>query len=260
MNAFHPLTLAAPALLMFLAWAISVPTRNAAVADLFWGPALAASGLAAYLIHPGPTGRGLLVLGLAWAWALRLSLYLFLRNRGKGEDSRYAAMRKAHPRNFPLWSLVMVFGLQSLLAWIIAWPLRAAIGPAGSWNLFDLFGAALSGLGLALEALADGQLATFKSDPRNKGKVMDRGLWRYSRHPNYFGESLVWWGFGFLALAAGSPWALLGSALITFLLLRVSGVPMLEQLLRKRGPAYADYIRRTSAFIPWPPQWGKEKR
>lgn len=153
----------------------------------------------------------------------------------------------------------MVFTLQALLAWFIAWPLRTEKGGEGFPGFFDSVGLVFFGMGFFVETLADWQLYRFKTDPANRGKVMDRGLWRYSRHPNYFGESLLWWGLGAFALASGSPWALMGSGLITFMLLKVSGVPLLEEQMKRRGPEYAEYIRRTSAFMLWPPRTGGKK-
>lgn len=147
-----------------------------------------------------------------------------------------------------------MFGLQAGLAWLISLPLYAAIASPVPLGWLDALGVSLVLAGIGIETLADLQLTRFRRDPANRGRVLDRGLWRYSRHPNYFGEACVWWGFGLLALAAGAVWALVSPALMTFLLLRVSGVVLLERDIAERRPAYRDYIARTSAFIPWPPR------
>jgi steroid 5-alpha reductase family enzyme len=186
---------------------------------------------------------------------VRLAGYLARRNIGKGEDPRYVAMRRHYGASWPLRSLVQVFVLQGVLMWLISLPVQAAErssggGPLG-WS--DALGAALTLTGVAFEATGDAQLARFKADPANRGKVMDRGLWRYTRHPNYFGDFLVWWGLYALAVASGNAWTVLSPALMSFLLLRVSGVTLLEKSMRAR-PGYDDYVRRTSAFFPWPPR------
>jgi len=168
-------------------------------------------------------------------------------------------MRERRGPSFWLTSLPLVFLLQPLLAWIVSLPLQAVMQEAKATplGLLDLAGAALFFLGLALEAVADRQLERFKADPENRGRVLDHGLWRYSRHPNYFGESLVWWGFALIALSTGSIWSLVGPALMTLLLLRVSGVTLLERTIEDRRPGYSVYKRTTSAFVPLPKSWRK---
>lgn len=237
-----------------LVWAVSLARRDASVVDVAWG--LFFVGLTAWFRHRGPAAQPFhwLHFALVAAWGLRLAAHIALRSRGKGEDPRYAAMRAAHPATFPWRSLVTVFGLQATLATALAFPLlvvqaATAISPA------DLaIGAALWVAGFLCEAVADRQLQRFRDDPASRGRVLDTGLWRYSRHPNYFGESLLWWGYGVIATGAGSAWALLAPLVMTFLLLRVSGVTLLEKSLVGRRPGYQAYVRRTSAFIPWPPR------
>ncbi len=199
--------------------------------------------------HPGG--------GLCALWGGRLGSYLLWRNWGAGEDYRYRAMRRRHGDRFGRVSLVTVFGLQGVLQWIVSLPLQVAILAPTQPGLgaLDALGAGLVALGLGSEAIGDWQLARFKRDPANAGRVMDRGLWRYTRHPNYFGDSLVWWGL--YAIACGAPGGVLtlpGPALMTWLLLRVSGVALLERSLMARKPGYAEYAARTSAFLPWPPR------
>jgi steroid 5-alpha reductase family enzyme len=246
---------AAAAVLMLALWAASVRMRDASIVDVFWGPAFAAVGWTSVAVA-GPSPRGTLVAALATAWGLRLAVHLARRRRGQGEDRRYAAMRAAHGERFALASLFTVFLLQAALVWLVSLPLQAAaaIPPGAPLGALDAAGVAVFGSGLAFEAVADAQLARFLADPRNRGGVMQSGLWRYSRHPNYFGDFLVWWGLGLVALAAGAWWALAGPALMTVLLLRVSGVTLLEKTIGDRRPAYAAYAARTSALFPRPPR------
>jgi steroid 5-alpha reductase family enzyme len=194
---------------------------------------------------------------LAIAWALRLGLYITLRNRGHGEDRRYRQMRERNQPFFGLKSLYLVFGLQALLAWIVTAPLLAGMAATRPFGWLDAPGAALAAFGIVFEAIADAQMARFKSMPGQRGRVMDRGLWHYSRHPNYFGEACVWWGLWLMAMAGagwGGAWAAVSPALMTVLLLRVSGVRLLEKDMAERRPAYQDYIARTNAFFPGLPR------
>jgi steroid 5-alpha reductase family enzyme len=248
-------SLLAITMLGLLFWLVSLIRRDVSVVDSAWS-LLFLGGLIAYLAAstapPGP--RTALIVALVAVWALRLSAYITWRNWGEGEDRRYQAMRQKHQPGFAVKSLYLVFGLQGLLAWGIALPLAAAVSATGPLNLLDLAGVALWTLGMLFEALGDYQLARFKAQPQNRGRVMDRGLWRYTRHPNYFGECCIWWGFYLLALAAGGWWTLLSPVLMTFLLLRVSGVALLERDIGERRPGYRDYVQRTSAFLPRPPR------
>jgi steroid 5-alpha reductase family enzyme len=241
-------------------WIVSVFKRDVSIVDSLWGPmfVLAAVAYAWPLDTLGP--RSTLGLTLVVLWAARLSVYIAWRNHGQGEDYRYREIRRRNEPNFALKSLYLVFGLQAVLAWIASAPLLATARSDQPLGALDAVGTALIIVGLALETVADGQLATFKRDPRNRGRVLDRGLWRYSRHPNYFGECCLWWGFACLAFAAGAWWAVVSPLLMTWLLLRVSGVALLEQSIGDRRPAYADYVRRTSAFVPWPPRKPKITR
>jgi steroid 5-alpha reductase family enzyme len=243
---------------MLALWALSLALRNASIVDIWWGPGIALGAISAWLaagaaLHP----RALLLVALAWLWALRLGGYLLWRNAGHGEDPRYQAMRRYWGARFPLISLGTVFALQGALQWLVSLPLQlgSAIPGETPLGVLDALGIALFGIGLGFETVGDAQLARFKSNPANAGRVMDRGVWRYTRHPNYFGDALAHWGL--FAIALGSPhgWlAALSPALMTFLLLRVSGVALLERSIGKRRPEYADYQRRTSAFLPLPPR------
>ncbi len=235
-------------------WLVSLIKRDVSIVDSLWGPMIALAGwvYASQIAEPGP--RTTLVLTLASLWALRLSVYITWRNHGRGEDRRYQAIRARNQPHFEFKSLYLVFGLQALLAWIVAWPLMAGVTGTSAMTWLTFLGAGLWAFGLAFETLADHQMARFKSDLANRTTIMARGLWAWSRHPNYFGECLLWWGAGLVAVDAGAPWALVSPVLMTVLLLRVSGVTLLEKDLSAQRPAYRDYMARTSAFIPWPPR------
>jgi steroid 5-alpha reductase family enzyme len=248
----HGLYAAAAAAL--LTWILSLIRRNVAIVDSLWSLmfALAAWTYAAGAPAVGPRAR--LVLCLVTVWALRLSLYISWRNWGHGEDRRYQAIRARNQPRFEIKSLYLVFGLQAVLAWAISLPLLGAILSPRPLRIFDCIGAGLWLLGMVFEAGGDWQLARFKAEPGNRDKVMDRGLWRYTRHPNYFGDFCVWWGFYALAAAAGAWWSFVGPMLMSTLLMRVSGVTLLERDIGERRPKYGDYIRRTNAFFPWMPK------
>jgi steroid 5-alpha reductase family enzyme len=238
---------------MLALWLISLRLRDASIVDLWWGAGFAAVAWTAFALGEGWLGRKLLISGLATLWGLRLAGYLAWRNLGHGEDRRYAAMRSRHGARFGRVSLLSVFGLQGLLQWVISMPIQVAQATPGSAQLtgLDVLGAALVVTGLAFEATADWQLARFRADPGRRGRVCDRGLWGWSRHPNYFGDALVWWGL--YAIAAATParrWTIFAPLLMTFLLLRVSGVALLERSLRRRRPEYAEYAARVPAFVP----------
>jgi steroid 5-alpha reductase family enzyme len=242
---------------MAILWLVSLARRDASIVDIYWGPGFALIGAVACAVGSGgQPARRALSLGLVALWGLRLGSYLFWRNRGSGEDYRYAAMRRRHGERFGLVSLGTVFGLQGALAWIVSLPVQVVhVSDGGPLGAFDAAGALLFAIGFAFEAIGDWQLARFKADPAHAGLVMDRGLWRYTRHPNYFGDAVVWWGLFAIALATPAGlWTLPSPLLMSFLLLRVSGVPLLERGLRKRRPGYADYVARTSAFFPLPPR------
>jgi steroid 5-alpha reductase family enzyme len=237
----------------FLTWLASVPLRNVTIVDTLWSLmfVIAAFAYAASTTPLEPRAQLLLV--LVTIWGLRLALYLGRRNFGHEEDRRYQKIRKRNEPGFTWKSLYLVFGLQALLAWVISLPLLGGIaGDSSPLGWLDYAGVALWLVGLYFEAVGDWQLTRFKANPANAGQVMDHGLWGLTRHPNYFGDFCVWWGFGLIALSAGAWWALLGPALMSVLLLRVSGVTLLERDIGLRRPGYAEYIRRTNAFFPGP--------
>jgi steroid 5-alpha reductase family enzyme len=244
--------LAAIGVLALCGWAIATARRNVAVVDSLWGLFF----LAAMVVYcsAGTSVRGVLVLALVGVWAVRLSAYVTWRNRGQPEDRRYQAIRASREPGFWWKSLYVVFGLQALLAWVISLPLHAAALSTRPLGPLDAFGTALFLFGFAFETIGDAQLARFKADPVRRVGVMDRGLWRYTRHPNYFGECCVWWGLYAIALGAGAWWSVPAPLLVTLLLLKVSGVTLLEKDIGERRPAYADYIARTPAFVPGRPR------
>jgi steroid 5-alpha reductase family enzyme len=242
---------------MFLLWLLSLRLRDASIVDIWWGPGLASIVALAYAMTGGAHPRRTLLLGLVALWALRLGGYLLWRNAGRGEDPRYQVMRRRFGARFGWISLASVFGLQGVLQWLVALPLQLAQldpGPA-RLALLDALGIALFVFGLLFETVGDFQLARFRADPGQKGRVMERGLWRYTRHPNYFGDCMAHWGLFVVALATPWGWAgVIGPLTLTVLLLRVSGVALLERSIGRRRPAYGDYQRRTSAFLPRPPR------
>ena len=239
---------------MTLLWLISLRLKDASIVDPFWGPGFAIASITYYLVDGRYPDRGTLVLGLVTLWAARLGYHLYVRNRREGEDPRYAAMRKARGKQFPLISLFTIFWFQAFLLWVISLPILGSIASQEPLGFFDILGMVVFLIGLTIESIADNQLALFRAVPANKGHVLDTGLWRYSRHPNYFGEAVLWWGLYLIAVSAAAYWAIVGPILITFLLLRFSGVPMLEEGLSASRPGYSEYIKRTSSFLPWPPK------
>lgn len=242
---------------MFALWLVSLALRNASIVDVFWGPGFALIAGAAWRLGAGgDPARRALATGLVALWGLRLGTYLAWRNTGRGEDPRYQAMRRHWGGRFPFASLFSVFGLQCVLMWFVSLPVQAVhVSSGGPLGALDAAGAALALIGLCFETVGDLQLARFRADPANRARVMDRGLWRYTRHPNYFGDCCVWWGL--FLIAASTPlgvWTIASPIAMTFLLLRVSGVALLERSIGKRRPDYADYAARTSAFVPRPPR------
>lgn len=234
-------------------WLVSLVLRNASIIDLFWGFGFVVIAWTGWLVLAGDGGdRRRLILVLVTVWGLRLAGYLTWRNSGKGEDFRYQAMRKRWGRRFPLVSLATVFLLQAFLMLVVSLPVQAGMLTGGALGVIAVVGVGLWLVGLVFETIGDLQLASFKRDRANHGKVMDRGLWRYTRHPNYFGDFCVWWGLYLVALTPSTWWTAVGPLLMSFLLLRVSGVRLLEKDITNRRPGYAEYVDRTNAFFPGP--------
>jgi steroid 5-alpha reductase family enzyme len=250
------------ACLMLATWSVSLLMRDASIVDIVWGLGFVLVAWAAKFVT-GASGAGnWLLVAMTTVWGLRLASYLARRNLGKGEDFRYKAMRRKHGERFAIVSLYSVFGLQGVLMFVVSLPVSLGQRDTGAGAGFvALAGFVVWAVGLYFEAVGDAQLARFKRDPRNEGLIMDTGLWALTRHPNYFGDCLVWWGLAIVASAQGAGvWAFLGAAVMTVLLVRVSGVAMLDRLLAKRKPGYADYMARTSAFIPLPNKSGAARR
>ncbi|MGH2900863.1 MAG: DUF1295 domain-containing protein [Solirubrobacteraceae bacterium] len=251
------LTAAAVAVLMISVWGLSVWKRDASIVDVGWGPGFALIALVAFAVSDGAPARRALVTGLTVVWGLRLGVYLAWRAWGKPEDFRYQAMRRHWGARFPVVSLFSVFALQGVLMWIVSLPVQLAqvAREPAALGALDALGAGLWLVGMFFESVGDWQLARFKADPASARHVMDRGLWRYTRHPNYFGDCVVWWGLFAIALAVpGGAWSVVGPIVMTVLLRRVSGVTLLERSLLKRRPGYAEYVARTNPFIPGPPR------
>lgn len=245
---------------MIAVWVLSVVLKNASIADTFWGLGFV---LVAWITFAGGDGylwRRLLITLMVTAWGLRLALHIGTRSWGKGEDSRYKAWRQQYGERFWWVSLFTVFLLQGLLLWVIS-----LVAQVGQWSpkpdrllWIDGLGFLVWAVGFYFEAVGDRQLASFKADSANRGRVMNQGLWRYTRHPNYFGECLMWWGIFLITLSTpGSFWTIVSPLTITYLLLKVSGVTLLERTIVETRPEYQAYQENTSAFIPWFPKRGK---
>jgi steroid 5-alpha reductase family enzyme len=242
------------ATLAIATWAVSVLKRDVSIVDSLWSLLFFAAAATYRATAPQPGPRAWLILLLVGLWSLRLSAHLTWRNWGGPEDRRYRAIRARNEPNFAAKSLYLIFGLQGALAWIISLPLLAAVNAPSDLGALDYAGTALWTLGFGFESVADWQLARFKGAAENRSQVMDRGLWRYTRHPNYFGDFCVWWGLYLIALAAGGWWSIIGPALMSVLLLQVSGVALLEKDIGERRPAYREYALRTNAFFPGAPR------
>lgn len=243
--------------MMTILWIISVILKNVSIVDLFWGIGFIVAASCYYHYGKGNPERKLILMTLVIIWGLRLSLYLAWRNYGKGEDFRYQEYRKKYGANRYWWiSYFQVFLLQGILMWLISAPLLGAQYIPGSAppGILDALAILIWLIGFAFEAGGDFQLARFKSRIENKGKLLTSGFWNYTRHPNYFGDAAIWWAFGFLSFAGSSYIPLLGSLLMTGLIIKVSGVALLERSLKEYKPGYKDYIERTNAFLPWFPK------
>lgn len=239
-----------------LTWVVSVLKRDVSIVDGVWALMLFAAATVYATGAEPSTGRTTLILTLVALWAVRLSGHIIHRNWDEPEDRRYRDIRQKYEPNFALKSLGLIFWFQAGLAWIISMPLWPALTVPVDWRAFDVLAMTVWTVGMIFECVGDWQLSRFKADPENHSKVMARGLWRYTRHPNYFGECLIWWGFYFFAVPTGAWWTVVGPLLLTYLLLKFSGVTLMEHTIGDRRPAYREYIARTNAFIPGPPKQG----
>lgn len=222
--------------------------------DSAWGPGFAVIAAVGLLFAEGEPTRQWLVALLTVVWGLRLGVQIFVRNSGKPEDPRYQDILKRAKGN-PRLRMYRVYLIQAVLMWIVSLPVQAAAHLSAPFGVLDWVGTGVWMVGFAFEAIGDWQLSRFRADPANKGAVMDRGLWRYTRHPNYFGDAVAWWGLYLLALHSW-PAALtvVGPVTMTWLLAKGTGKPLLEKDIMSRRPGYAEYVRRTSGFVPLPPR------
>jgi steroid 5-alpha reductase family enzyme len=245
-------------LLIFVTWIISLLIHDASIIDIMWGFGFVVVAVVSAVVGDGSELRRYVFVAIVGVWGLRLTTYLAIRNLGNGEDFRYAKMRRRWGDQFAMVSLVQVYLVQGILMLIVSLPIQLSAGSLQSTRgPLSIIGLALWLVGVAFESIGDFQLARFKGNDDNAGLVMDKGLWRYTRHPNYFGDFCVWWGIGLIAVETHyGLWGLFGPAVMTILLLRVSGVRMLESTIGERRPGYADYVARTSAFFPRPPKRG----
>ncbi len=244
---------------MVVLWLISIPLKDVSFIDSFWAIGFLLVALMTFYMTGGETDRRLLILVITAIWSLRLGSYLFFRWRREGPDGRYVALLAKAPGNKHLHSLMKVFLLQGPLLWLVSLPVQLGQIQAEPLQLGLLawVGVVLAAVGIFFESVGDHQMANFKADPNNHGKVMDKGLWAYTRHPNYFGDTCVWWGLYLIAAETSlGMWSFFGPAFLTFILIKWSGAALLERRLKRSRPGYVEYLERTSSFIPWPPKRG----
>jgi steroid 5-alpha reductase family enzyme len=254
--------LAAVVGMMVAGWVVSLLYRNVTVVDSLWGPGFVLIAWLTFAFSDGYSGRRRLIAVLVTVWGLRLCAHLSMRNWGKGEDPRYGDWRRKGGDKFWITSLLKVFILQAVFLWVISLVVQIGqLAPAPArYTWLDGLGLVVWAAGFFFESVADWQLAQFKRDPRNQGQVMNRGLWAYSRHPNYFGEFLVWWGLFLITLATpGSWWTAVSPVVITAVLLKMTGIPLMEKTIVETRPGYREYIQRTNAFFPWIPRGSKHE-
>jgi len=230
-------------------WLISLLKKDVSIVDSLWSLFFIIAAFTVFNEQMITSERAMLVLFLVVIWGLRLSIYITLRHWGHEEDHRYQTIRKNNQPGFSYKSLYLIFVFQALIAWVIALPLFYAISSTAPMTVLDGLATLLWLVGMYFETVSDYQLYKFKKNPENKGKILTRGLWRYSRHPNYFGECLVWWGYFMFALSGHAYLTIISPLLMTFLLLKFSGVRLLEKTMMTR-PGYERYMQHTNAFIP----------
>jgi steroid 5-alpha reductase family enzyme len=238
-------------------WIWSVLIKNVSIVDIFWGFGFVIVNVLYVFNLEVINPRNLLLLILVSIWGLRLTIYLAIRNIGKGEDYRYQQFRKQYGENRYWWfSYFQVFLLQGALILIVSIPLLAIHTSNSSGELYwlDYISIIIWLIGFSFEAGGDYQLYNFKNNTKNKGKVLNTGFWKYTRHPNYFGDSAVWWSFALFSIAAGGYWQVIGAIIMTLLIIKVSGVALLEKTLNITKPKYKEYIEKTNSFLPWFPK------
>lgn len=240
-----------------LLWLLSLALKDASIVDIFWGLGFVILAWTYGHFGDGFWARKYVVIGLVTLWGLRLAIHIGVRNTGHGEDFRYAKWRQEEGKRWWWFSFFKVFLLQGTIMWLISTPLlfTATQTTPKTFTRFDIIGMIVWAIGFFFEAVGDYQLVRFKRNPENKGKLLTRGLWRYTRHPNYFGDATQWWGLYLLAFSVPfGAYTLYAPLLMTFLLLKVSGVAMLERSLKKTKPGYEEYVAQTNAFVPWFPK------
>lgn len=242
--------------MMISIWVISIPIRNVSIIDIFWGLGFVLVAWSTFGRTEGDAPSRWMLPLMTTIWGCRLAVYLAWRNLGEPEDHRYAAMREHWQGKFWWLSLFTVFLLQAVILWLVSLPLQMGISQAEpEWSAFHVVGLLLWAVGLFFESVGDWQLARFKSNPENQGQVLDRGLWRYTRHPNYFGDFCVWWGLYCVSIAHGvAIWTVISPLVMSIFLMKFSGVGLLEKSLNQSKPKYQDYVQRTNAFFPWFPK------
>ncbi len=253
MISLYFLTLAVLSSMAILCWLYSLVHNKVDIVDTLWSLMFLVSTFIYLSSIENPGARSWIVLTLVLLWSLRLAFHLYIRNAGKPEDRRYQEIRKNNEPGFKVKSLYIVFLLQAVLAWVISAPLLFAVDSSIGLSWIDVFAVVLWLTGFLFESLGDRQLASFQRKPDASTRVLNTGLWRFTRHPNYFGEFCIWWAFYLFAFSAGAWWTIYAPLLMTFLLLRVSGVSLMEDKISHRRPGYAEYIRQTNAFFPWFP-------
>ena len=241
--------------LVTLLWLWSIAITNVSIVDLFWGFGYVVANAMYVYLSGDLSPKNILMLILVTIWGLRLTIYLSWRNIGKGEDFRYQKFRQDYgPKRYWWFSYFQTFLLQGALILIVSLPLMGANLGNGEITFLDYLGIIVWLVGFVFEAGGDYQLSKFKRDPQNKGKVLNSGFWKYTRHPNYFGDSAVWWAYGLFSIAAGGYWHAIGSIVMTLLIIKVSGVALLEKTLNSTKPKYREYVEKTNAFFPWFPK------
>ncbi len=244
-------------ILVTLLWIWSVFIKNVSIVDIFWGVGFVVVNTFYVFMSGELNARKIVILTLVCIWGFRLAIYLAIRNIGKGEDFRYQEFRQNYgPKRYWWFSYFQTFLLQGILIMIISLPLLGINynNSNGNLQILDYLGIIIWIIGFTFETVGDFQLSNFKRDSKNKGKILHTGLWKYTRHPNYFGDSAVWWAYGIFSIAAGSYWQAIGAVIMTLLILKISGVSLLEKTLKETKPQYKEYIQKTSSFIPWFPK------
>jgi steroid 5-alpha reductase family enzyme len=254
-----PLTALTVAVVLGATLALAVRIGRHAVVDVAWGLGFVAIAAVAWALSRGhgDGGRRLAVLLMVAIWGVRLATHIFLRSRGQGEDPRYAALLDQASGSRTWFAARRIYLTQGAVMWFVSMPVQVAMFETPTLGVVAWVGVVVWAVGLTFEAVGDWQLTRFRNDPSSRGRVLDTGLWRYTRHPNYFGDATVWWGISLVAFSAWpGPLTVLSPILMTWLLARGTGKPLLEKDMASRRPGYAEYVRRTSGFVPLPPRRG----